>query len=207
MIGDVRGLSLLDVGSGTGATIAALSEARLRIGLDLSIEMLRRSVAPRSAGGPVLLVNGSAESLPAIDGAFDCTLCMDMLQYLDDASATRALSELVRVSKPGARLVLYVRNSHSPVGVTRQLARGVRRLLRHPRPVVEYYRAPAWYQAALAGRATLRDTYAYGLHPVGLGPARLLRWIERIEESAQRSVFGRSRFGVHQFMRFELDRA
>lgn len=205
LIGDVRGLSVLDVGSGTGATLTTLSEARLRIGLDLSIEMLRRSVLLLSGAGPFLLVNANAESLPAIDDGFDCTLCMDMLQYLDDGSARRALGELARVTRPGGRLVLYVRNSHSPVGVTRRAARGVRRLLRRPRAVVEYYRAPAWYQSALAGRATLRDTYAYGLHPIGLGPPGLLRWMERIEELAQRSAFGRSRFGVHRFMRFELD--
>jgi SAM-dependent methyltransferase len=203
-IGDVRGLTVLDVGSGTGVTLAMLAEARLRIGVDLSMGMLRRSLATASLSEPMLLVNASADSLPAIDAAFDRTLCMDMLQYLDDPSAKRALSELVRVTAPGGQLILSVRNSHSPVGVTRRLAGDVRRLLRRPRAAVEYYRSPGWYRTALSGSATLRETYAYGLHPIGVGPAGLLRWTETVEDRAQRAVFGRSRFGVHQFMRFDV---
>jgi SAM-dependent methyltransferase len=205
-IGDVGGLRVLDVGCGTGAVLATLSEAGLRVGLDLSLEMLRRAVTSLSASGPAFLVNATAVSLPTIGGRFDCTLCMDVLQYLDDACAQHVLSELTRVSRPGARLILHVRNSHSPVGLTRHLAARGRRLLRRSTTMVEYYRPPGWYRSALTGQATLRETFAYGLHPIGVGPSRLLRWSEEVEDLAQRAVFGRSRFGVHQFMRFEIDR-
>ena len=206
LIGDVDGLRLLDVGCGAGATLATLPEASVRAGFDLSMGMLRRSAPAPTASRPVLFVNASADFLPAVDASYDCTLCLDMLQYLDDASTRRALSELVRVTKPGGRLILYVRNSHSPIALTRQAAGIVRGVLRRPRSGVEYYRSPRWYEAALAGQAALQETYAYGLHPVGIGPLRLLRLGEEVEELAQRALFGRLRFGVHQFMRFHIDR-
>lgn len=206
LIGDVGELRVLDVGSGAGATLSTLPEAGLRIGVDLSMGMLRRSPDAPSPSEHLLLINGSAESLPAVDAGFDCTLCLDMLQYLDDESAERALGELVRVTRAGGRLILYVRNSRSPVGLTRQVAGGIRRLLRRPRAVVEHYRSSGWYRRALAGKALLRETYAYGLHPLGVGPVLLLRWSEAIEDLGQRLMFGRPRFGVHRFMRFEIDR-
>jgi malonyl-CoA O-methyltransferase len=84
------GRSLLDVGCGTGRRLHA-SDAAVAVGVDFSIEMLRRA---RSTGA---LVVGDLRALPVASGAFDvvwCRLAVGHLRELD-----RAYAELARVCR------------------------------------------------------------------------------------------------------------
>ena len=95
---------LLDVGCGTGALLAAARAAgsrRVLIGVDLSEAML--SVARTRARG-VPLVCAPAERLPFADAAFDAAVCANAL-HLSPAPA-RALGEIARALRPGARFAL-----------------------------------------------------------------------------------------------------
>jgi demethylmenaquinone methyltransferase/2-methoxy-6-polyprenyl-1,4-benzoquinol methylase len=89
---------VLDVATGTGLVAAQLLRRGYRVtALDQSPEML--AAARRRLDGRVDLVEGSAESLPFADEAFDHLTFTYLLRYVDDPQAT--LVELARVVRPG----------------------------------------------------------------------------------------------------------
>jgi demethylmenaquinone methyltransferase / 2-methoxy-6-polyprenyl-1,4-benzoquinol methylase len=89
---------VLDVATGTGLVAARLLRRGFRVtGIDQSPEML--AVARRRFGNRVALVEGSAESLPFPEGAFDHLTVTYLLRYVDDPGAT--LVELARVVESG----------------------------------------------------------------------------------------------------------
>lgn len=106
---DLRpGLSVLDVGSGTGAdaieVAKAVGGAGRVVGMDRSAEMVAEArQRARDAGVPAEFVTGDARALDFPDDAFDRVRTERMLIHLDDPET--AVREMVRVTKPGGRLV------------------------------------------------------------------------------------------------------
>lgn len=90
---------VLELGCGTGRLLAQV-DAPVRIGLDLSPDMLRRA---RQRGLAVVLAD--AHALPFADGSFDAVLAgKGMFRYLD---YERAFAECARVLAPGGRLGVH----------------------------------------------------------------------------------------------------
>lgn len=90
---------LLDVACGTGLVSRALRPHVARItGLDPTPAMSEQSRDVIDA-----LVQGSAEAMPFADNTFDRIVCRQGTQFMDDRAAVR---EMVRVVKPGGRVVL-----------------------------------------------------------------------------------------------------
>lgn len=90
---------MLDVACGTGLVSAEFrGKVAEIIGLDLTPAMASQAL-------PVLdsLVLGSAESMPLDDNQFDLTICRQGVQFMN---AAQALREMVRVTRPGGRLVI-----------------------------------------------------------------------------------------------------
>jgi len=101
-LGDVKGLSILIPGIGTGLDIPHLPEGAHYIGLDLTPAMLaraRRRIRPEQA---ISLETGDAMALPYDDGRFDIVVMHLILAVVPDP--VRALSEAARVLKPGGRI-------------------------------------------------------------------------------------------------------
>jgi SAM-dependent methyltransferase len=106
---DLReGFHLLDVGCGTGSftrEAAALVGSTGRVvGVDLSPALI--GVARQRAAGlglPVEFDVADAQRLPFADDTFDGCRIERVLQYLDHPQ--RALAEMVRVTRPGGRIV------------------------------------------------------------------------------------------------------
>ena len=103
------GDAVLDVGCGAGEVcveLAAIVGPTGRVaGVDLSeamVEAARRTVA--ASGRSVELRTASAYELPFADGAFDAVRAERVFQHLDDPEA--ALREMLRVTKPGGRVML-----------------------------------------------------------------------------------------------------
>ena len=57
------------------------------------------------------LVLGTIESIPLADNCVDLVACVEMLQHVPDVD--KGLRELVRVCKPGAKVMITVANGHS----------------------------------------------------------------------------------------------
>lgn len=102
---------VLDVGCGTGNLTIALSAVGASVtGIDLSapyVEFARR----RAVGANIKFDIGDALNLPYSGGTFDRTLSMLALDVLPDA--TRGLSEMLRVTRPGGSVVVLVNDFRS----------------------------------------------------------------------------------------------
>ena len=102
-LGDVSGIRVLDMATGTGRAALAIARRGARVtGIDASIEML--TVArhrAEAAGLPIEFVEGDVHALAFPDRAFDAVVCLRLLMHVPDWR--RALAELCRVA--GKRLV------------------------------------------------------------------------------------------------------
>ncbi|MFV9505344.1 MAG: class I SAM-dependent methyltransferase [Oscillochloridaceae bacterium umkhey_bin13] len=91
---------LLDAGGGTGRVTAQLCGlAREIVLLDHSLPMLRQAQAKGLA-----TLKGDVARMPFPDACFDRVVVVDALHHFVDASA--AIADLLRVLKPGGRLVI-----------------------------------------------------------------------------------------------------
>jgi ubiquinone/menaquinone biosynthesis C-methylase UbiE len=102
------GVRVLEVGVGTGANLPLLAEARgdaTLVGLDLTRAMLRvcRGKLDKERISAHLL-EGDATHLPFRSRAFDAVLIFGAFNGLDDRKS--ALREVMRVAKPGAKIVI-----------------------------------------------------------------------------------------------------
>ncbi len=98
---------VLEVGCGTGLVLARVAAfARTAQGIDLSPGMLERA---RERGLDVR--EGSATALPFPDNSFDVAYSFKVLSHVPQLSL--ALSEMVRVIRPGGHLVFDIYNRHS----------------------------------------------------------------------------------------------
>ena len=116
----VRGLSarpgesVLDAGCGTGLTTRRLVSLGCRVtALDLSAGSLGR-LQQRVGGLVPWLVQGDLSALPFLDAAFDHVLCANALQQLGADARRASVRELVRVLRPGGRLVLTAQQHSVP---------------------------------------------------------------------------------------------
>jgi SAM-dependent methyltransferase len=87
---DVRGLRVLDVGSGDRPYEQLLAGAREIVAFD-------------QPGNVHADVHGSIEAIPVEDASFDVVLCLQVLEHVPDPPA--AVRELRRVVKPGGRVL------------------------------------------------------------------------------------------------------
>jgi ubiquinone/menaquinone biosynthesis C-methylase UbiE len=103
LLANARG-RVLEIGVGTGLSLAHYPPDVEIVGVDPSEPMLRR--ARRRAGQlgrDVTLIEASAEQLPFEDGSFDTVVSLAVLCTVDDPA--HALGELRRVLRSDGRLV------------------------------------------------------------------------------------------------------
>ena len=102
---------VLDIGCGTGASLAALAEifSIEPYGADISETILSNA---RSAHPEIPFFLCDAASLPFAGQSFDAVIMECVLTLFDDPAA--ALREAVRVLKPGGRLIISSLTSKKP---------------------------------------------------------------------------------------------
>ncbi|MFZ1881337.1 MAG: methyltransferase domain-containing protein [Gaiellaceae bacterium] len=105
------GESILDLGSGPGFLACELAQevgATGRIvGVDISSDMnliASTRIAAAGLGDRVDILEGDANALAFADATFDAAVSMQVIEYLADPDA--ALKQLVRVLRPGGRIVI-----------------------------------------------------------------------------------------------------
>lgn len=101
---DLDGGDVVDVGCGGGALVRALAERGARaIGVETSDGQLESARA--QGGGPgVSYAVGRAEALPLAAGSVDAVVFMRSLHHVPVAGHGAALSEALRVLRPGGAL-------------------------------------------------------------------------------------------------------
>ena len=102
------GARWLDVGCGTGALSAAILELaapREVVGIDPSAGFVAHA-ARHVASDRARFETGDAQSLAAPDGGFDAAVSGLVLNFVP--APERALSEMVRVTRPGGQVAFYV---------------------------------------------------------------------------------------------------
>jgi len=101
----------LDAGCGTGIYTAWLVERGAEVtGLDIDPVFL---AAARKKTPSARLVEGDATRLPFADGEFDLVLAVTLFCFLSDAQRAAAARELLRVTRPGGRVVVGELNRFS----------------------------------------------------------------------------------------------
>jgi arsenite methyltransferase len=108
-LGAGPGERVLDAGCGPGYYCAEIAEEvgpeGAVVGVDSSAPMLALAER-RCAGHPnVALREGDVLALPVEDGSVDAAVCVQVLEYVADATA--ALAELRRCLRPGGRAVVW----------------------------------------------------------------------------------------------------
>ena len=93
------GMDVLEVGSGSGGVTEFLHAPVT--GVDTAFERTAGRATPY-----LTPVEARAEALPFADASFDAVLCVEMLEHVPAAAREAVLSELLRVLRPGGRLVL-----------------------------------------------------------------------------------------------------
>ncbi|MCR5857395.1 class I SAM-dependent methyltransferase [Mesorhizobium sp. J428] len=106
LIGPPAGLRILDVGCGDGVLVVELAGPAAHVtGVDPSPEMIaaarRRAERQRRE---VSLELGKAEKLPFEADTFDVVVAVTVLCFVEDTAG--ALREMIRVLKPGGRLIV-----------------------------------------------------------------------------------------------------
>jgi ubiquinone/menaquinone biosynthesis C-methylase UbiE len=102
---------VLEVSVGTGGDLRYLPRTAKYFGLDLSWGMLKRCQKNlRARGMEAELFLGAAEYLPFDDGAFDVVFHMGGINFFSDKA--RAIQEMIRVARPGTKLMIMDENEH-----------------------------------------------------------------------------------------------
>lgn len=123
---------VLDAGCGYAFHLVRLARHGLRVtGVDFSetaLEQARANVERHGFSEQVHLTQGNLLELPFEDGRFDHVSCWGVLMHIPELE--QALSELVRVLKPGGRIAIGENNASSlHVHGWERLLRGVKKVL------------------------------------------------------------------------------
>lgn len=153
---------VLEVGVGTGIALPRYRREHRITGIDLSPDMLARAerrVADRKLTNVEALTEMDAGALTFADGAFDIAAAMFVMSVVPDPG--RVLDEMVRVVRPGGRIVTvnhFAAEGGARAAVERWLARYGSSLGWHPE----------FPLGAVTGHAAMRLIEQQRLFPLGL---------------------------------------
>jgi SAM-dependent methyltransferase len=117
-LGDVQGLDVLEIGCGVGEFTQLLAERGARVtGADIS-RLAADATAARVARFPeARALSADICALPFADASFDLTVSLETIEHSPDPRV--ALGELVRVTRPGGRVIVTNPNYVSLTGAHR----------------------------------------------------------------------------------------
>lgn len=126
LLGPVAGLSVLDVGCGTGRHALRLAAVGAKVtAVDFSKGMLAKARLKTGAEKVLFVQHDLAERLPFVDGSFDRVLCGLVIDHIEDLAGL--FGEMGRVcrARPAGRIVI---SSMHPA----MMLRGVQARFRDP---------------------------------------------------------------------------
>lgn len=117
VLGDVRGMTVLDAGSGTGLNSLALAALGARVTL-LDIAPQALEIAKAYYDEQKLeaeYVEGSIFATPFPDGTFDVVWNTGVIEHFEPAERRLAVEEMLRVMKPGGTLITINPNASARI--------------------------------------------------------------------------------------------
>jgi SAM-dependent methyltransferase len=128
-LGNVAGLRILEVACGRGGFVTELARNGAHVtGCDFSLAALRvgrGKLRVLSMATSAAFIQGDAQDLPFADESFDLVVSCETIEHVPDVR--RALREMWRVARPGAKLFLTTPNYANLMGLYDLYAR-----VRHP---------------------------------------------------------------------------
>ena len=117
----VKGECILDVGCGMGTTTGALNTASVKcIGIDYDDKSLNVAKSLNPNG---IFMNENCEKLSFSDNYFDTIILRDVLHHLTgESDFSKSKKELIRVAKPGARIIILDPNINFILKFARKIA-------------------------------------------------------------------------------------
>jgi SAM-dependent methyltransferase len=183
------GVELLDVATGTGNVSVPAAQAGAKVtGLDLTPKLLHEQRARAAAAGvEVELVEGDAEELPFAEDSFDSvTSCFGVMFAPRQAVAA---GELVRVARPGGRIVVAAWTPNGMVG------RMFRASAPYMPPPPEGFVPPVMWGEESHVRGLFESSgaeLAFELHTITFEGDSVEAWVERDERLLGPSVMAKA---------------
>jgi SAM-dependent methyltransferase len=101
--------TVLDDGCGLGTYLAAMAPySHCRFGLEVELDRAVQALAQAEG-----VVQAVGEKMPFTNNSFDMVLSNEVIEHVDDDR--QAVAEMVRVTKPGGRIVIFCPNRWYPV--------------------------------------------------------------------------------------------
>jgi ubiquinone/menaquinone biosynthesis C-methylase UbiE len=97
--------AVLDIGNGPCGLINFVP-ARIKVGIDPNNELYQRHNILYNVHADVVLLPSRAETIPLLDGTFDCITCVNVLDHTNDPMMI--INEVYRLLKPGGIFWLSV---------------------------------------------------------------------------------------------------
>lgn len=176
-----RSARILDAGCGTGNQVREIRELGFEVlGLEPADEMRRLAI---EANPEVDIRDGSITALPYDDGSFDMILALEVLRYLSSEDNEAAWQEMLRVLRPGGRIIVTMVNRWAIDGYWLYERLQARRALSGSIPA----RAHCEF---VTPRQVRRDLIRFGANSVTIHGRLLLplRWIYKVSELLGRIV-------------------
>ena len=121
----VAGQRILEVACGRGGFVRELARSDACVtGCDFSLAALQIG-REKLRGTSAMLIQGDAQALPFADESFDLVVSCETIEHVPDAQ--KALREMWRIARPGAKLFLTTPNYANLMGLYDLYAR-----MRHP---------------------------------------------------------------------------
>jgi ubiquinone/menaquinone biosynthesis C-methylase UbiE len=173
LLGPEPGELILDVGCGTGRYVRELARRGARtVGVDPSTAMLAVARAARAPTGGPSYVRATGEALPLRSGVFDGVIIVTTLEFATDPNAL--LSEAVRVSRAGGRVVVGALSRRGPWASRRRWSRS-------PLWAGARFFTEGELRAILGRHGPVRSQRAFFVPPqLGWAPPPLMALMERL---------------------------
>lgn len=187
--------SVLEVGCGTGRFTFALAGAGHKVrAVDYSAAMLdtcRERQQQEQHGKDIEFSEASIFELPFEDDSFDAVVCIHVLMHLPEHA--EAVRELIRVVKPGGRVIFDIRNTTSLNRISYPFRRLMQRVQGRD-PWYVWYTTPqglAQLVMPMRGRVTrVRGLFPFKPNKVGSAGMGLIKAMESGDDNAWIRRFG-----------------
>jgi SAM-dependent methyltransferase len=180
-LGDVDGKDVLEIGCGLGEFAQELARRGARVVACDLIPFAVDETERRLAGFPTAQAKvADIQRLSFRDASFDLVVSLETLEHVDDPG--RALRELVRVTRPGGRLIITGPNYLSLMGLSRILLRLVgRRFTELGQPINKVTLLARHLRQLRRAGCVVEQAYAHDhLFIVPGRPTMQLRFLDRL---------------------------